>query len=363
MPRKKNAEEIKETEKIEKENKKESKPEENKPSYYKSIGSFSALIENEFAYNNLSPLEEEERTFKFLRKCKNNGEVLVGSVFGIVDDPKHMLVGVAVSFEPVSTKNHYGMVEVVIPDFEFFESNTKYPKDYAIRSPKDQYNIRKSLLMQYMGAKIHFCVTGVERKKGLDRNNPDVDVTTVHGNRNEAMRILRDKYFFHSNRKITDKAPIVVKPGDIVEAFVVSVSDQSVNVTALGVETRIYLHDLTKENITSCIQYTFAGDILPECRIVGIKAKDGNVELRLSNIKQEAPKMILSMKRGNYYKGRVTWYNPEGETYTVYLDNGVKAFIKKENVQSFAELSINDTVWVFVTAVFEETVIGNAIKR
>ena len=34
MPRKKNAEEIKETEKIEKENKKESKPEENKPSYF-----------------------------------------------------------------------------------------------------------------------------------------------------------------------------------------------------------------------------------------------------------------------------------------------------------------------------------------
>ena len=133
-------------------------------------------------------------------------------------------------------------------------------------------------------------------------------------------------------------------------------------VVALGVETRIYLHDLTKENITSCAQYTYAGDVLPECRVLSVEVKDDRVRLRLTNNKLEAPKMILFMKRGNYYRGRVTWFNPEKNLYTVYLDNGVTAFVYKSNVQGYHELSINDIVSVCVTSIFEETVGGNAIK-
>ena len=333
-----------------------------KPSKYKNIGSFSASIENEFAYTNLSEAEEESRTYRYLKKCQKNGEILVGSMYGVVDDPKEMRVGAAISFEPESSKTHYGMVEVAIPDNLFFEPAMKFTKDYEIRSEEERYRIRKYIMLQYMGAKIHFCLNSIKREKEIDPNNPNRPVTVVTGDRVQAMEKLRDKYFYHRNRKRGDLAPITIKPGDLVEAFVVAVNDQFVTVVALGVETRIYLHDLTKENITSCAQYTYAGDVLPECRVLSVEVKDDRVRLRLTNNKLEAPKMILFMKRGNYYRGRVTWFNPEKNLYTVYLDNGVTAFVYKSNVQGYRELSINDIVSVCVTSIFEETVGGNAIK-
>lgn len=339
-----------------------SEKENGEPSKYKNIGSFSASIENEFAYTNLSEAEEESRTYRYLKKCQKNGEILVGSMYGVVDDPKKMRVGAAISFEPESSKTHYGMVEVAIPDNLFFEPAMKFTKDYEIRSEEERYRIRKYIMLQYMGAKIHFCLNSIKRKKEIDPNNPNRPVTVVTGDRVQAMEKLRDKYFYHRNRKRGDLAPITIKPGDLVEAFVVAVNDQFVTVVALGVETRIYLHDLTKENITSCAQYTYAGDVLPECRVLSVEVKDDRVRLRLTNNKLEAPKMILFMKRGNYYRGRVTWFNPEKNLYTVYLDNGVTAFVYKSNVQGYRELSINDIVSVCVTSIFEETVGGNAIK-
>ena len=339
-----------------------SEKENGEPSKYKNIGSFSASIENEFAYTNLSEAEEESRTYRYLKKCQKNGEILVGSMYGVVDDPKEMRVGAAISFEPESSKTHYGMVEVAIPDILFFEPAMKFTKDYEIRSEEERYRIRKYIMLQYMGAKIHFCLNSIKREKEIDPNNPNRPVTVVTGDRVQAMEKLRDKYFYHRNRKRGDLAPITIKPGDLVEAFVVAVNDQFVTVVALGVETRIYLHDLTKENITSCAQYTYAGDVLPECRVLSVEVKDDRVRLRLTNNKLEAPKMILFMKRGNYYRGRVTWFNPEKNLYTVYLDNGVTAFVYKSNVQGYRELSINDIVSVCVTSIFEETVGGNAIK-
>lgn len=339
-----------------------SEKENGEPSKYKNIGSFSASIENEFAYTNLSEAEEESRTYRYLKKCQKNGEILVGSMYGVVDDPKEMRVGAAISFEPESSKTHYGMVEVAIPDILFFEPAMKFTKDYEIRSEEERYRIRKYIMLQYMGAKIHFCLNSIKREKEIDPNNPNRPVTVVTGDRVQAMEKLRDKYFYHRNRKRGDLAPITIKPGDLVEAFVVAVNDQFVTVVALGVETRIYLHDLTKENITSCAQYTYAGDVLPECRVLSVEVKDDRVRLRLTNNKLEAPKMILFMKRGNYYRGRVAWFNPEKNLYTVYLDNGVTAFVYKSNVQGYRELSINDIVSVCVTSIFEETVGGNAIK-
>ena len=339
-----------------------SEKENGEPSKYKNIGSFSASIENEFAYTNLSEAEEESRTYRYLKKSQKNGEILVGSMYGVVDDPKEMRVGAAISFEPESSKTHYGMVEVAIPDILFFEPAMKFTKDYEIRSEEERYRIRKYIMLQYMGAKIHFCLNSIKREKEIDPNNPNRPVTVVTGDRVQAMEKLRDKYFYHRNRKRGDLAPITIKPGDLVEAFVVAVNDQFITVVALGVETRIYLHDLTKENITSCAQYTYAGDVLPECRVLSVEVKDDRVRLRLTNNKLEAPKMILFMKRGNYYRGRVTWFNPEKNLYTVYLDNGVTAFVYKSNVQGYRELSINDIVSVCVTSIFEETVGGNAIK-
>ena len=339
----------------------DAKPEQDQEIKYRNVGTYSANIESEFAFSNLSQAEEEDRTYRFLRKCKHDGEILVGTVIGIADDPKSMKVGVKLSYEPISSVNHYGMVEVTIPENVFFEPGLKFSRDYDSKSVKVKYKIRKAAIMQYLGAKIHFCVIGVSRDKGVDRNNPDQYVTTVLGDRNIAMKKLRDKYFFHKNRKI-DEEPIVIKPGDLVEAFVVSVTYQMITVVSLGVETRIYLHDLTRENISSCYQYVRAGDVLPECRVMGIEIMDDTVHLRLTNNRTKAPKMILSMKRGYYYRGRVTWYNEKKDMYTVYLDNGVTAFVHRKNVLGYIDLSINDIVSVCITSIFENMVGGNAVR-
>jgi len=328
---------------------------------YRNIGTYSAEIESEFAFRNLSQAEEEDRTYRFLKKCKHDGEILVGTVIGIADDPKKMMVGVKLSYEPTQSISHYGMVEVTIPESVFFEPGMKFSKNYDEKSERSRYMIRKAAIMQYMGARIHFCVIGLSREKGIDPNDPEQYVTGVLGDRRLAMEKMRDKYFFHLNRK-TSEEPIVIRPGDLVEAFVVGVTYQMVTVVSLGVETRIYLHDLTRENIDSCYQLVRTGDILPECRVLDIKIKDNEVHLRLTNNKSEAPKMILSMKRGYYYRGRVVWYNRNKDLYTVYLDNGVTAFVYRKNVIGYIDLSINDIVSVCVTSIYENKVGGNAVR-
>ena len=341
----------------------QSKPEtkQTKQAKYRNIGSYSADIENEFTYSNLSQAEEEEKTFRFMRKCQFDGEILVGTVIGVLDDPVRMMVGAKLSYEPTSSKNHYGMVEVTIPENVFFEPGMRFARDYEKKELKDQYRIRKNAILQYLGARIHFCVIGVSREKGYDPENPDQYVTSVLGDRNVAMSKLRDKYFFHKNRKTSEK-PITIKPGDLVEAFVVNVTNQMVTVASLGVETRIYLHDLTRDNVRSCYQYTHVGDILPECQVLSVKAKDGIVQLRLTNNKSQAPKMILSMKKGYYYRGRVVWYNRDKDLYTVHLDNGVTAFVFRSNVMGYVNLSINDIVSVCVISIFKDKVGGNAVR-
>ena len=333
----------------------------NEQARYRSIGSYSAEIENEFAYANLSQDEAERSSYRYMRRCLHNGEILVGRVIGIADDPKRRMLGAKLAYEPVSNKNHYGMLEVTIPEQVFFEPDTIFARGYDEKSPEDQYRIRKNAILQYLGAKIHFCVIGVSRDKVNNPDDPDLRVTTVLGDRTSAMAKLRDRYFFHRNIK-DNETPITIRPGDIVEAFVVNVNFDSIKVVSLGVETKIFLSNLTRDDISSCHQFVKNGDVLPECAVLGVEAKDGVVSLKLTNNRSKAPKMILSMKKGYYYRGRVVFYNRNKDAYTVILDNGVTAFIFRSNVISCVELSADDIVSVYVTVIFENKVGGYAVK-
>ena len=332
------------------------------PGRYRNIGTFSADIDSEFAFNNVSRAEEEDYTFRFMRKCKYNGEILVGTVVSIEDDPKKMILGVRLLYEPRQSRNHWGAVEVLIPEMVFFEPGRHFTRDYETRSLRDQYLIRKQAILQYMGAKIHFCVIGVSRTVTDDPRFSGQYVTSVIGDRTTAMAKIRDKYFFHENKKKPGKV-ITVKENDLVEGFVVGVTDQYVTVVALGVESRIYINELCPERISSCLQFTKVGDVLPELRVREIRIEGDRVRLRLTNrIKTGAPKAILSMKKGSYYAGRVVWYNPKKDIYTILLSNGVTAFVYRNNVMGFTDLSINDVVSVCVSAVLDDVVTGNAVR-
>ena len=49
------------------------------PGRYRNVGTFSADIGSEFEISNVSRQEEEDYTFRFMRKCRYNGEILVGT--------------------------------------------------------------------------------------------------------------------------------------------------------------------------------------------------------------------------------------------------------------------------------------------
>ncbi|MBR5755355.1 MAG: hypothetical protein IKX97_06025, partial [Erysipelotrichaceae bacterium] len=139
--------------------------------------------------------------------------------------------------------------------------------------------------------------------------------------------------------------------------------DQYVTVVALGVETRVHIDELCPEKISSCLQYARVGDVLPELRVREIRIEGGRVRLRLSNrFKKGAAKAILTMKKGSYYAGRVVWFNPKKDIYTIILSNGVTAFVYRNNVMGYIDLSINDIVSVCVSAVHENMVTGNAVR-
>jgi len=332
------------------------------PGRYRNIGTFSADIDNEFAAINTTRAQEEDYSFRFMRKCKYNGEILVGTVISIEDDPKKMMLGARLLYEPRQSRNHWGAVEVLIPEMVFFEPGKHFTRDYETKSLRDQYLIRKQAILQYLGAKIHFCVMGVSREVTEDPRFSGQYVTSVIGDRTSAMKKLRDKYFFHKNKKKPGKT-ITVREDDLVEGFVVGVNDQYVTVVALGVESRIHINDLCPERISSCLQYTRVGDVLPELRIREIKINGDRVRLGLTNrMKRGAQKAILSMKKGSYYVGRVIWFNPEKDIYTIMLSNGVTAFVYRNNVMGFVDLSINDVVSVCVSAIHNDIVTGNAVK-
>lgn len=338
------------------------KPEPEKKGKYKNIGTFSADIENEFAYKNLNKRELENKAFAFLNRCKENGEILVGTATQLVEDETRYKCGISVSFEPFPNLNHYGLVEVIIPEEVFMVPNFEYGKDYAIKSKKEQYRTRKYRISAYLRAKVHFCVTSVFW--GPSTVDPNVEVIYAVGDRLMAMDKMMDKYFFHRNRKKErTEEPITIKVGDIVEAFVLAVYDRYVTVMALGVETRIYLHDLTRDSISRCGEYVSAGAILPNCTVLGIKIKDNKAELRLTNLSNDLPSSFYRIKEGSYCIGRVTGYNQELDQYLIYLGNGVTAYVYASNVvPKGTQLSINDSVNVFIRGISGNGVIGNAIK-
>jgi len=336
------------------------KPESN--GQYKNIGTYSADIESEFTNLNLSKRELENRAFAFMKRCKENGEILVGTALQLVEDESRKKFGISVGFEPFESLDHTGLVEVIIPEEAFMLPNFDYGKDYAIKSKKEQWRVRKFRISPYLRSKIHFCVTSVFWGPSLV--DPNVEVIYAVGDRLMAMEKMRDKYFFHKNRKKeTADDPITIKVGDTVEAFVLAVYDQYITVQALGVETRIYLHDLTRESISKCSEYVSPGEILPRCKILGIRVMDNKVELRLTNLSNDMPSSFYRIKEGSYCVGRVTGYNPKLDQYLIYLGIGVTAFVYASNVvPKGTQLSINDSVNVYIRRIYNNGVIGNAIK-
>ena len=341
------------------------KPKEKEPSYFRNVGTYSSDISSEFAFTSTTQIEEEEKTYRFMRQCARNGEILVGTLVTVAADEKNLSLRAYLLFEPSFTKEHYGQVEVMIPEELFFGKNPDFGKRYSSKTPYEQFKVRKNRLLKYQNAKIHFCVLGVSRDKSDDPRFAGQKITTVIGDRNKAMGILRDMFFFHKNRKIEGQEPRSIEIGDTVEAFVVNALPQFVTVATCGVETKIYLNDLCLDPINSCLRYTHVGEVLPRCEVLDVKIRDDEtVELRLTNNTTRPSKSILTLTEGSCSTGRVAWYNKDKQIYIIHLVNGVTALVKDtpNNVIPYQELAINDVVSVCITHLAENKVMGNATK-
>lgn len=321
------------------------------------VGKLSSEIENEKNFE-ISPQEKEGEVYKELKKYEKNGEVLWGQVYSIDRaDAKSNLFFISVLFKDT---------KVSIPDHMYFESTFDFGRNYQnVMSEEEKLNYRMAMAKYQLGATVCFCVEKAIRTKLLKGEFKGEYVTTVIGNRNKAMEVLRNIYFFHKGRtKSADKAPRTIAVGDVINnAHVLAVKEDSVLIEACGIETRIDAYNLNKEFVDNCKKFVSSGDTIA-VRVRKLHINDDSVYMSCSGRLDNASKMINTIKVGDVLIGVVDRYNKEKSTYTVILKNSVPASCQAYTVKQRIPLAIGDKVYVTVVDVVTDAgfVIGHASK-
>lgn len=321
------------------------------------VGKLSSEIESEKSFE-MSPQEKESEVYKELKRYEKNGEVLWGQVYSVDRaDEKSCRFFISVLFKDT---------KVSIPDHMYFESTFDFGRNYQnVMSEEEKLNYRMAMARYQLGAKICFCVEKAMRTKILKGDFKGEYVTMVIGNRNKAMEVLRNIYFFHKGRTKSAKlAPRSVAVGDVINnAHVLAVKEDSVLIEACGIETRLDAYNLNKEFVDNCKKFVAAGDTIP-VRVRKLHINENDVYMSCSGRLDNVSKMINTIKKGDVLIGVVDRYNKEKSTYTVILKNSVPASCQAYTVKQRIPLAIGDKVYVTVVEVVEEAgfVVGHATK-
>lgn len=319
-----------------------------------NVGTVSQEIEEEESRRK-SEAEVENDTYNQLRTFARNKEIVWGTVYGCEDSerwPNHVIVTVL-----------YNNVKVMIPDIAYFEDSFNFGPTYDSASEEVKYARRQTTVRYQAGAKVCFIVKDVNREEIKDGQFAGSYLVTASGSRKEAMALLRDIWFIHSNRSgATPGRPRQVNVGDIADARVLSVRQDMVLVECLGVETRIDTYNLNNDIVENCADFVKPGDTIP-VRIRKLHVQGDHVYLTVSGRLNDVSKAILTMRPNSYYIGHVDHYNKDKQMYTIMLKNGVSAAVRKDNVLGGLDLSNGDTVSVFVTRIMPTYVFGVANKR
>lgn len=321
------------------------------------VGKLSSEIESERSFEK-SEKEIEGEVYKELKKYEKNGEVLWGKVYSVdrADEKSNRF------FISVLFKN----TKVSIPDHMYFESTFDFGRNYQnVMNEEEKLNYRMAMARYQLGAKVCFCIEKAARSKILKGEFKGEYATTVIANRNKAMEVLRNIYFFHKGRtRSASLTPRSVVVGDVIEnAHVLAVKEDSVLIEACGIETRIDAYNLNKDFVDNCKKFVSPGDTIP-VRVRKLHINEDTVYMSCSGRLNNVSKMILTMKPGDTLLGVVDRYNKEKGIYTVILNNGVSASCAAYTVKQRIPLAIGDNVWVTVTDVIEEAgfVTGHANK-
>lgn len=317
--------------------------------------STQGVFSNEFndaMDNNKSANEIKYADYRTLSRARKNGDVLWGKVINVIPEPTTGKWFVEVL---------YNTMIVRIPEDTFFEKGYFFGKSYPAKSAKEQRKWRKTVLNRYIEAFVCFTVVSTNEINIKEGDFKGETIYTAIGNRNAAMDIFKDIYFFHRNRKEQKSKPRQLNIGDSVPCRVVDVTFNNVTVECCGVETRISSNELSDEYIADCSARVHVGDI-KNFFVKGIEVKENKISLVLTGRTQATPSAILTMVKGGSYAGTVVFYNEEKDIYSVVLDNKVTASVYRNNVIGFSELALGSRVSVTVTEIQQSHVSGNCIK-
>lgn len=272
-------------------------------------------------------------TYGKLNKYKHSGEVLWGNISGITysETLKQNIINVI-----------YNKINIQIPEKEFFDHSFYTSRIYTSLDLAKKQDYVSNMLIYYMPAKVCFILKDIESKyvKNINTDKEERLIFGV-GSRLEAMDYLKDYYFFH--RDADRNYRTTAKEGNIATANVLVVSEQSILVECLGVETWINAYSLSNDFITNCADLYKPGDSI-KVRIQQIKKRDDTVQLILSGKIHSTPAIIKTVTVGSTYMGTVATYNNKKGLYTVRLINGCFLVAYTNSVQGHIMLYPGDKV-------------------
>lgn len=302
----------------------------------------------------ISDEERDQNLYKEMIRYQRYGEILWGTLVSTEEDASQDIIYACILWNDIIVK---------IPDYLFFEPTYRFGVRYESMSKGEKLRRRLSTLTFMLGAKICFVIDILERKLILDKYDVLYNTyeLTVGGNRCRAMEIMRDIFFFHENRKETTRGTQrEIKEGDILNARIVQVKEESVLVECGGVETRIPASLLSaRDYYTNCTDVYSSGDMIKvRVKKVYINKEDHTVHLSLTGQVVNPVKAVKDVMIGSAYLGTVVKCNEKNHTYTIMLSNGVPCTVFFEFVFGHIPLVKGDKVRVTVSNIYADKGMG-----
>ena len=308
-----------------------------------------------------SDAEISNDLYTTLKRYEHDGEILWGTVVGVELAAKDVVVIVV-----------WNGIMVKIPASSYFEPEFDFGKNFSrMRFNEDKLAKIARCAKYQLNAKVCFKVAAV--RKRLYKTGPfagSYEIICI-GNRRLAMETIRDIYFWHKNRKLSEsQTPRSIKVGDIItNVNVLSVKEDNVLVECKGVETRLGAHNLLDSCVVdNCCDYVKPGDSIT-IRVKQIYLNEdenglpGSVHLSVTGRLNEPKKNLSMIQIGADYLAIVDGYNREKGVYTMIIKGyGVPASVPESNVLGRIGLIRGDMVLVHVTNKFDGFISGSARK-
>lgn len=302
----------------------------------------------------ISDEEREQNLYTEMIRYHKYGEILWGTLVSVDDEAQEDTIYACILWNDILVK---------IPDYLFLEPTYRFGKTYDSMSKEEKFRRRHSTISFMLGAKVCFVIDELTRTLITDKYDALYNTyeLSVKGNRRKAMEIMRDIFFFHENRKSNTPGQMrEIKEGDVVNARIVQVKEESILVECGGVETRIPAGLLSiREYYTNCTDAFSSGDMIKvRAKKVYVDKKEHTVHLSLTGQVINPAKAVKNVKIGSCYLGTVVKCNEDRHTYTIMLTNGVPCTVFFEFVFGHIPLVKGDKVRVTVNNIYANDGMG-----